>query len=68
MVDLTEMNGLKSPFPIAHKDGIIVDEMCACGALRSEHVSDNMSWRHGGCEKTMCQRFTWKHFVFAPKG
>jgi len=36
---------------------LIIDELCHCGALKSEH--DGVI-NHGGCEETDCFKFTWK--------
>lgn len=49
----------------------VVDSMCVCGKLQSEHstitmiigediVSDN---NHGVCLETHCDKFTWKRWV-----
>jgi hypothetical protein len=40
--------------------GIIIDEMCYCGAKKSEH--DGFQG-HGPCKKTKCEKFTWKGFI-----
>ena len=64
MVDLTIMLKVQSPFPRRVGDQIVVDEMCTCGRKRSEHVTDASGvWRHGGCEKTLCEQFTWASMV-----
>lgn len=42
----------------------IIDELCYCGALQSEH---NGLQGHGSCEKTNCNQFTWKEFIFKTK-
>ena len=41
----------------------IVDELCYCGALKSEHLGFQ---GHGMCTKTGCGQFTW--FCFLKEG
>lgn len=62
----------QSPFPFTTpKGGTIVDELCSCGALRSEH-RDTIAYGHGPRiqgDLVVCDRFTFVEFIFAlPKG
>ena len=41
---------------------MLIDELCACGALRSEH-EDRYEGGHGACKATNCTKFTWVGFV-----
>ncbi|MDD5547050.1 MAG: hypothetical protein PHO67_07870 [Candidatus Omnitrophica bacterium] len=46
----------------------IIDELCHCDNLRSEHADDNpIVQGHGHCLLCDCPQFTWKSFVHAPK-
>jgi hypothetical protein len=50
----------------------IVDELCACGAKKSEHVSRMHDIGHatvgvpghGACKRTKCKQFTWDSWIF----
>lgn len=42
----------------------ILDELCYCGALKSEHGGLN---GHGSCGRTDCKQYTWKQFIFKTK-
>lgn len=44
-------------------EGPIVDELCYCGALKSDHIGFQ---GHGACSKSRCGQFTW--FCFLKKG
>lgn len=59
----------ENPFPKLCPSGkIIVDEVCTCGHLRSEH-SDTIAFGHGNCGHCFCQKYTWKALLFQlPKG
>lgn len=53
-------------------NGYIVDEVCVCGKLRSEHQPQDTGVRemdgHGACPESFCGQFTWKKFVlFLPE-
>lgn len=39
---------------------VIIDEMCACGELRSKHCG---LLGHGGFNE-ICRQFTWANFIF----
>jgi hypothetical protein len=41
----------------------IVDEVCKCRHLRSEH-NDRFDRGHGPCQLCSCEQFTWKEFVY----
>ena len=41
-------------------EGPIADELCYCGALKSEHKGFQ---GHGRCDRTGCVQFTWFGFV-----
>lgn len=55
----------RSPFPATLPNGkVVVDEMCHCGHLRSEHRTI-LAFGHGDC--TMCKdcpKYTWKAMIF----
>ena len=51
-----------SPFPVIIPKGVIIDEMCGCGARRSEH-EDTFGYGHGTCKRTECPKFSWASFV-----
>lgn len=58
----------ESPFPRKLPDGrVVVDELCQCGCLRSQHYH-SIAWGHGCCrqEKQVCNcpKFAFKAFVF----
>ena len=59
-------NNRPSPFPVATKRGVVIDEVCQCGAIRSEH-EDTISYGHGPCIRTSCPKFSWARFVFMSK-
>ena len=42
----------------------IKDELCYCGALKSQHKGIN---GHGPCIETDCKQFTWKKFIMKTK-
>ena len=42
----------------------IVDELCKCRHLRSEH-NDTFSKGHGDCTKCECEKFTWISFLYS---
>ena len=42
----------------------IKDELCHCGALKSQH---NGIDGHGSCTEMDCKKFTWKRFIFKTK-
>jgi hypothetical protein len=49
----------------------VIDELCACGELRSLHADlhdHGFEVGHGRCEVpgSTCQQFTWTSMVFAP--
>jgi len=62
-----------SPFPmtiVEHRTGrtrSVIDEICKCGALRTEH-STRVAFGHGNCTRTLCLQFTWRAFVFDEGG
>jgi hypothetical protein len=41
-------------------EGPVIDELCYCGALKSEHHGFQ---GHGHCTKTHCGQFTWFCFL-----
>ena len=41
----------------------IVDELCHCRHLRSEH-NDRFDKGHGSCQKCGCGQFTWYSFLY----
>jgi hypothetical protein len=41
----------------------IVDELCICRHLRSEH-EDTVQRGHGACTKCICPKFTWHSFLY----
>ena len=51
----------------------IVDELCDCGAMKSEHAPRFHEkikvavMGHGSCERTKCRQFTWVSWVLAKK-
>lgn len=53
-----------SPFPCLTKHGIVVDEECQCGALRTDHASSEIAFGHGAHAPTACQAFTWRAFRY----
>lgn len=56
-------HAVESPFPLHSATmGKIVDEVCLCGALRSEH-EDTLAYGHGPCPDNRCTKFTWAGFV-----
>ena len=46
----------------------IIDESCACGHWRSEHM-DIFDVGHGGCihPKCTCVKFAWSAFILRPE-
>jgi hypothetical protein len=59
-------NPMNNPFPrIWHNGTVILDELCHCGHLRSEHT-DTISFGHGMCERCPCLKFTWFAMVTKP--
>jgi len=51
-----------------HKD--IVDELCRCRHLKSEHndstyKGQTMAKGHGDCTKCNCAKFTWISFLYS---
>ncbi|MFA5376721.1 MAG: hypothetical protein WC455_13315 [Dehalococcoidia bacterium] len=43
---------------------VILDELCHCGHLMSEHNDDNPYYPgHGQCLRCECKQFTWTEFV-----
>lgn len=50
----------------------IIDEMCTCGHLQSDHDSSitndatlaDLTKGHGACAKCECAKYRWAHFVF----
>lgn len=55
-----------SPFPHKLCDGKVwIDELCRCGANRSEHEDGyGGAYGHGHCVRTNCDRFRFKRFVY----
>lgn len=54
---------ISSPFPFKRPaGGLITDERCTCGELRSDHV-DTMLYGHGPCAESYCAQFTWNEFI-----
>jgi len=41
----------------------VVDEVCYCTALKSEHEARYQPG-HGPCRRTGCPQFTWESFVY----
>lgn len=57
---------LPNPFPINVGNrviSVIVDERCVCGKLRTEHA-DTAEYGHGPAFAGLCDRFTWKEFIW----
>lgn len=67
-----------SPFPCKTKMGTVIDEVCVCGHLRSQHTS-TFGWGHGECcvlvpddhgrTKKLdcnCKKFAWAAHVLQP--
>lgn len=55
-----------SPFPIKHaKLGLIFDERCRCGHLRTQHNDSLVAFGHGECllDGCDCSKFTWREFI-----
>jgi len=47
----------------------IIDEMCTCGHLKSQHNPTKLKVLaeiegHGKCTVCDCKKFTWKSFVY----
>lgn len=54
---------IASPFPMrSNVIGTIIDEVCVCGELRSEHA-DTLAFGHGPCLRAGCPKFAWIGFV-----
>ena len=51
-----------APVALPSGKGFIVNEMCICGALKTEHLP-HFSPGHGPCLRTGCPKFTWDHFI-----
>jgi len=53
------------PVWTARNGDVIVNEMCACGMLRTEHGDNHpvFAQGHGACFASGCKRFTYKRFV-----
>ena len=58
-----------SLFPRKMPNGrVVLDEVCLCGHLRSEH-RDTIAYGHGSCAcACMCERYPRADHVFAPGG
>lgn len=57
------------PFPMKHgKLGLILNERCRCGHLRTEHFDSLVAFGHGECTKDDCNcgKFSWKEFINVP--
>lgn len=56
-----------NPFPRTTPKGrVVLDEMCSCGAKRTEHGPGPMGgFGHGPCGRTGCRQFTWVAMVYA---
>lgn len=53
-----------SPFPRTLPDGkVATDELCHCGALRSQH-NDRFAYGHGPCQPTNCAQYTWARTIY----
>lgn len=53
-----------SPFPLfVPKIGVVIDERCICGQLRSEHQDTSYSYGHGAAPG--CVQFTWIEFILS---
>jgi len=56
-------HSIVSPFPIKRPaGGIITDERCTCGELRSDHA-DTSLYGQGPCAESHCPKFMWAEFV-----
>ena len=43
----------------------IIDEMCQCGHLKSEHNTTIVfAPGHGSCKNCECKQFTWKKIIY----
>jgi hypothetical protein len=45
-------------------EGWVIDEMCTCDAMRSEH-RPRFALGHGPCARTGCGQFTWAGHVLS---
>jgi len=59
---------LPSPYPMKIKTATVVNELCRCGALRTEHRDFEyngvaMEFGHGKGPKD-CPKFSWAGFVY----
>ena len=65
---VVDAGDLRSPFPFnvtnyeTGDEQTVVDDLCACGALRSQH-NHTLAWGHGDCPATECGKFTWVEWV-----
>jgi len=41
----------------------IIDEMCTCGHLKSQHAGHALIEGHGSCNECDCRKFTWEKWV-----
>jgi len=47
---------------IQTKDGVVINERCRCGALKTQH-DQRLAMGHGPCPETQCRQFTWDSWV-----
>lgn len=51
-------------YPKRTDEGMILDERCSCGGLRSQH-EDTAAIGHGAMPDLGCVKFTWNGWVLA---
>ena len=60
----------KSPFPYEQTNVMtevtrtVVDALCDCGGLQSDHLASAHTWGHGPMWENGCSQFSWTGFVY----